>query len=351
MTRAPRRPPLTAARLALVSAALALVAALSALAGLLIGATPLDLAAALGDPASVDHTILVDHRLPRVLAGLLTGAVLAASGAALQGLLRNPLADPFILGVSGGGALGAALVALAGTALGLSPLTTGGGLAESAGGFLGALLALVVVTALATRRGRIQPLDMLLVGAIFNAFAGALLLVLQALAEAGAVQRVLLRLMGSLAPDPGQPLILPALAAAALLAAVALATGARPLNLLALGDDTARTLGVHPDRLRLRLFVALSLAIGAVVAATGMIGFVGLIVPHGVRLALGPDHRLMLPASALAGAAFVVLADAGVRALAGPLGTELPVGALTATLGGPTFLWLLRRGQRPLEAT
>jgi iron complex transport system permease protein len=184
---------------------------------------------------------------------------------------------------------------------------------------------------------------MLLIGVIFNAFAGAMLMVLQALADAASVQRVLLRLMGSLAVDPTRPLLLPALVATAGVATLALVRYARSLDLLALGDDTARSLGVRPDRVRLVLFAALSLPIGAVVAVSGMIGFVGLIVPHGIRLALGPDHRLLLPASALAGAAFVVLADGIVRLLVTPLGTELPVGVVTAAVGGPVFVWLLRR--------
>ncbi len=330
MTRAP----LTRARLTLVLGVLALLAAAVAALATLVGATALDLGQALSDPASLHHTILWDHRIPRVLQGVVVGAVLSASGAALQGLLRNPLADPFILGVSGGAALGAALVGLTGLAAVV---------AEPLGGFLGALAALLVVTALSTRGGRTSPLHMLLVGVVFNAFAGAALMLLQALAGAEAVQRVLLRLMGTLTVDASQPLLLPLVTGAGLVGLLLTWAWARQLDLLALGDRTARTLGVDPERLRRRLFVVLSVAIGAVVAATGLIGFVGLIVPHGVRMLWGPDHRLLIPASALLGAVFVVAADAAVRALAGPLGTSLPVGVLTTALGGPLFLLLLRR--------
>ncbi|MGM0578795.1 MAG: FecCD family ABC transporter permease [Myxococcota bacterium] len=335
------RGPLTAARLAAVLGGLAAAALVVSAAGLVVGAVPLDLGRAFGDPESVDHTILWAHRMPRVGQGLIVGAILAASGAALQGLLRNALAEPFILGVSGGAALGAALVGLTGL---------GAFLAEPVGGFLGALAALIIVTSLASRQRRLSPLHMLLVGVVFNAFAGALLMILQALASPEAVQRVLLRLMGTLTVDPSQPLLLPVLLAAGAGGLALLLSHARSLDLLALGDDTSRTLGVDPDRLRMRLFVVLSIPIGAAVAATGLIGFVGLIVPHGLRLAFGPDHRLLLPASALAGAVFVVLADLLVRALTMGLGTELPVGVLTTVVGGPLFLWLLRRDARGGES-
>src|SRR5690606_27268302 len=156
-------------------------------------------------------------------------------------------------------------------------------------------------------------------------------------ADPGALQAAVFRLMGSVGADPSRPALLPILAGALAVGLVAALAHARALNVLALGDDTARSLGVDPDRLRLRLFVLLSIPIGAVVAVTGLIGFVGLIVPHAVRLALGPDHRALLPVSALVGGAFVVVADAVVSALAPALGTELPVGVLTALVGGPLF--------------
>lgn len=331
--------PLTRRRYALALLALAGLCALAAIVGLSIGPSGVELAA-IFDSGHPRHELLMDHRLPRVLQALVTGAVLAGSGAALQGLLRNPLADPFILGVSGGAALGATAVSL----LGLGSM-----LAESAGGFVGAALATLIVTVLATRGGRIRPLDMLLIGVVFNAVAGAGMLLMQALSGPEAVHRTLIRMMGTLTVDPARPLTLPLLAGCGALMGVTLLARARRLDLLALGDDTARSLGVEPDRLRLGLLLIISLAVGAVVAVTGLIGFVGLIVPHALRLALGPDHRLLLPASFLGGAAFVVLADSIVRALAVPLGTDLPVGAVTATIGGPLFLVLLRRrGQRRL---
>ncbi len=304
---------------------------------LFIGAESLDLGAALGDMASVDASILWHHRFPRVLQGLVAGAVLASAGAALQGLLRNALAEPFLLGVSGGAAVGSALVALVGL---------GGMLAEPVGGFLGSLGALILVTVLSTRRGVVSPLHMLLVGVVINALSGAGLMLLQTLASAEAVQRVLLRLMGTLTVDPSQPLVMPILLGAAGVGLWLVLRDARALDLLALGDDAAATMGVDPDGVRRRLFLALSLPIGAVVAATGLIGFVGLIVPHAVRLVIGPDHRLLIPLSAACGATFVIVADAVARGLSDPLGTELPVGVLTTLVGGPLFLVLLRREVR-----
>ena len=326
------RKPLTARRWVGTMGALAALLCVSGLLALWVGAAPLDWSQ-INDEGSAAASVFWDQRLPRVVMGLLAGAILGLCGAALQGLLRNDLAEPFVLGVSGGAALGSALA----TILGLA--TVG----ELIGGFGGALLALVGVTALATRHGRLRPVDMLLIGVVFNAFAGAALLLVQALADAAMVQRILLRLMGSLSVDPGHPWV-PYLLAGSLGVAVAfVAPASRALDVLALGDDTASSLGVSPDSLRLRIFVALSLPIGAVVAATGMIGFVGLIVPHAVRRLVGPDHRLLLPASTLGGAVVLVVADATVRHLEPLIGTELPVGIVTAVVGGPIFIGLLRR--------
>ncbi|MBD89933.1 MAG: hypothetical protein CL940_06330 [Deltaproteobacteria bacterium] len=329
--------PLTARRLVVVLCAMTALVCIATILSLLVGDLELSLERAWLDPTSVDGRVLFDHRLPRTLLGLLTGAVLGAAGAILQGLLRNALADPFVLGVSGGAALGSAVVGLTGLVAFV---------AEPVGGFIGALLALALVTRVASHEGRISPLRMLLVGIVFNSFAGALMMVLQAIGDADAVQRVLLRLMGSLSVNPSRPLLVPTVALGSILGLVIAMSRPRALDLLAFGDRTARSLGVNPEAVRKRVFLALSLALGVVVAATGLIGFVGLIVPHGVRTLTGPDHRLMVPACALAGAALVVTADATVRALAGPLGTELPVGVLTTGLGGPLFLILMARAAR-----
>lgn len=297
-----------------------------------------DLGPALSDPTSWQHQALFKLQLPRIAQGLAVGAVLGVAGAALQGLLRNPLADPYVLGVSGGAALGSASFSLLSSAL----LTTSPLMLAPLGGFVGALAALALVMALGSERGAPSPLRMLLVGVVVNALAGAMLMVLAALGDASTVQRTLVRLMGTLGADPAEPLLVPIVLVAAALALVAVLPHTLGLNLLALGDDTARSLGLDPDRLRRRLFVLLSLPVGAVVAVTGLIGFAGLVVPHAVRLVAGPDHRRLVPLSAAFGAAFVALADATVSALAPALGTELPVGVVTALVGGPVFLGLLR---------
>lgn len=305
-----------------------------------IGMPSVDLGTALSDPTSWQHQALVKLQLPRIAQGLAVGAVLGVAGAALQGLLRNPLADPFVLGVSGGAALGSASVSLVTAAFvsgGAAPL-----MVQPIGGFLGALGALAIVLTLGAERGHPSPLRMLLVGVVVNALAGAALMVLASLGDASSVQRALVRLMGTLGADPAEPLLVPTVIVAAVVALVAVVPQGLALNLLSLGDDTARSLGVEPERLRRRLFILLSLPVGAVVAVTGLIGFAGLVVPHAVRLVVGPDHRLLVPLAAAFGAAFVALSDAAVSALAGPLGSELPVGVVTALIGGPVFLALLR---------
>jgi iron complex transport system permease protein len=314
------------------------VVALAALLALCVGMPAIDLGTALSDPASWQHQALVKLQLPRIAQGLAVGAVLGVSGAALQGLLRNPLADPYVLGVSGGAALGSASVALVAGAISASaPLVI-----EPLGGFAGALAALLIVISLGAERGVPSPLRMLLVGVVVNALAGALLMVLASLGDAAAVQRTLVRLMGTLGADPAEPLLVPIVLVAAVVALAGVLPHTLSLNLLALGDDTAQSLGLEPERLRRRLFVLLSLPVGAVVAVTGLIGFAGLVVPHAVRLVSGPDHRTLVPLSAAVGAAFVTLADAAVSALAPSLGSELPVGVVTALIGGPIFLMLLR---------
>jgi iron complex transport system permease protein len=311
------------------------VAGLLALA---VGMPAIDLRTAFTDLSSWQHQAFLELQLPRVLQGLGVGVTLSVSGAVLQGLLRNPLADPFVLGVSGGAALGSASATLLASALGLHLATLTGPI----GGFVGAILALLVVLTLGAERGVPSPLRMLLVGVVVNALAGAALMVLAALGDAALVQRTLVRLMGTLGADPSAPARVWVVCAAALVAVSVAAGAARGLDLLALGDDGAASVGLDPDRLRRRLLIALSLPVGAVVAVTGMIGFVGLLVPHLVRLVLGPGHRRLIPVSAAVGGAFVAIADACVSALAEPLGTELPVGVVTALIGGPIFLGLLR---------
>jgi len=325
--------------------ALALLVAL--LLSCALGSQPLSLAAALGG-IEPDRSILVGLRLPRALLGALVGAALAAAGTALQALLRNPLAEPFVLGVSGGAALGGTLALLAATLLGglWAPLAALGHAVPVAGGaVVGAAAATVLVFAVGRIGGRLVPEAALLVGIVFNSFAAAVITVIKVMLPPEQAARLLYWLMGTIGYEPPGALAVGALAVALSLAGL-IALSAR-LNLLALGDEEAASLGVEVPRVRAQVLLLASAATGAAVALSGIVGFVGLIAPHAVRRVLGPDHRLLVPASALFGAAFLVVADAAARVAFLPLGTEPPVGALTAFVGGPLFLWLLRRHQRP----
>ena len=332
----------TPRRLALVALGLsALVAALLVL-GSAFGAEPVDLGRALADPGSLDAQLLFGLRLPRLVLAAIVGAGLAAAGAAYQGLLRNPLADPFVLGVSGGAALGGTLALVASElALRVGVVVPAGGVAVATAAFAGAVLATLLAFAAGLRQGRLDPTRCLLVGVIFNSFAAALITLLKTAVSPERAQELLFWLTGALGYE--EPLTLLGIGLAIGTATLALFALAPKVNLLALGDDAAASLGVDVARVRAGVFLAASLAVGVAVSRTGLVAFVGLLVPHLVRLAFGPDQRLLVPAAALGGAAFLLAADLAARLLFVPLGTELPVGALTALFGGPLFVVLLRR--------
>ncbi len=337
-----------AARLAAVLVlGLATVAAAVAL-SCLLGAQPISLARAMAG-AEPDRAILLELRLPRALLGAVVGCALASAGTALQALLRNPLAEPFVLGVSGGAALGGSLVLVAANAatqlLGPGAAVLAAASPVALGSVAGAAGATVLVFALGRVQGRLVPEAALLVGVVFNAFSAAVITLLQFLVAPQQAVQLLHWLIGAMRYERSGTLVV---GAVFMLAAVgALVVLSARLNLLTLGEDEAASLGIHVGRTRAAVLLAASAATGAAVALSGMIGFVGLIVPHAARRVLGPDHRFLLPASALFGAAFLVVADALARVAFVPLGTEPPVGALTAFLGGPLFLWLLRRADRP----
>lgn len=277
--------------------------------------------------------IVWDFRLPRALLALLVGAGLAVVGTVLQALVRNPLADPFLLGVSSGASLGAVLVFI----LGSSVL---GGLSLSVAAFLGALLALVLVYVLAQRSGRITPARLVLAGvALAYLFQAVYSYVLQQAQSGRAAQQVLFWLMGSLGGARWEMLPIPTVV---LLAGVAyLLVQHRPLNALSSGEESAISLGINVTALRVRLFLLTSLLVGVLVATSGAIAFVGLIVPHTARMLVGADHRRVLPVSALLGAVFLQLVDVAARTIAAP--QELALSIVTAVFGVPFFLWLLRR--------
>lgn len=277
--------------------------------------------------------IVWDFRLPRALLALLVGAGLAVVGTVLQALVRNPLADPFLLGVSSGASLGAVLVFI----LGSSVL---GGLSLSVAAFLGALLALVLVYVLAQRSGRITPARLVLAGvALAYLFQAVYSYVLQQAQSGRAAQQVLFWLMGSLGGARWEMLPIPTVV---LLAGVAyLLVQHRPLNALGSGEESAISLGINVTALRVRLFLLTSLLVGVLVATSGAIAFVGLIVPHTARMLVGADHRRVLPVSALLGAVFLQLVDVAARTVAAP--QELALSIVAAVFGVPFFLWLLRR--------
>ena len=276
--------------------------------------------------------IMMHIRLPRVLMGFVVGGSLAAVGVTLQALLRNPLADPYVLGVSSGAALGAALAMLLGIGasmilLPVLPLC----------GFAGGLLALLLIYRLAQSQGRLPVHSLLLAGVILNAILTALIMFITSIMEPNRSAGLMAWLMGSLTA-PGYPALGVLVGYAVLVLAIVMHK-AHALNVLTLGEETARSLGIETERIKKQLFVLTALLTGAVVSVSGMIGFVGMVVPHAVRLVVGSDHRLLLPASALVGGMFLVISDTIARTLLAP--AEIPVGIVTALAGGPFFLYLL----------
>lgn len=276
--------------------------------------------------------IMVQIRFPRVLMGFLIGGSLAGIGVTLQALLRNPLADPYVLGVSSGAALGVSLALLfgVGTTFALLP-------ALPLLGFIGGFLSLVLIYRLAQSQGRLPVHSLLLAGVILNAILTALIMFITSIMEPNRSAGLMAWLMGSLTA-PGYP----ALGVFLLYMVVVLAIlirKAHVLNLLTLGEDTARSLGIETEWVKKQLFALTALLTGAVVSFSGMIGFVGMVIPHMVRMLIGSDHRLLLPASTLVGGIFLVVADTIARTVLAP--SELPVGIVTALTGGPFFLYLL----------
>ena len=331
---------LTRARMAMTLAALGALLIAVSIVAVAFGSVHIDLIRAVMDSSSPDHAILFGARIPRVLMGAIVGAVLAAVGAALQALVRNPLAEGGILGISGAGALGAIL------ALVMSAKIGGGEATVPLCAFGAALLSTIAVYRLAMVDGQLEPFTLLLVGVIFNAFWGAAIMLVNSVVNFYFAHSILFWLMGSLeAPTYGEAAMVAGLGLAGF---AVLMYRARDLNLLSLGDESAAELGVDVDRLRRTIFVATSVMIGAAVSVSGIISFVGLIVPHTLRLVFGADHRLLLPASLIGGAAFMVAADLVARVAIAP--AEIPVGAITALCGGPFFIYMLRReGRRPLS--
>ena len=290
-----------------------------------------------GAQDNTQSIILWQVRVPRVLLAFMVGGSLAAVGASLQALLRNPLADPYVIGISSGAALGAAVAILFGVGLSVFGLSV---LPFCA--FLGALISLFIVYRIAVSYRSFSIHTLLLGGVVLNAIFSALILFLTSLADPYKASGMYAWLMGSLTGPDFQTVIV--LAVYLVLGVGVLVSQARSLNLLTLGEEAARSLGVEVEWVKRVIFAASALLTGSVVAFSGLIGFVGLIVPHAVRLVFGADHRLLLIASGIVGGTFLMVADTVARTLLSP--TEIPVGVVTALVGGPIFLYLLVQQRR-----
>ncbi|RSS99965.1 iron ABC transporter permease [Streptomyces sp. WAC07149] len=291
-----------------------------------LGGAPLD---------RVGESVLWNVRLPRVALALLVGASLGCAGALMQGVFGNPLAEPGVIGISAGSAVGA----VAAIALGLTFL---GNWTVTACAFVAGLVTVGAVYLLSRSGGRTEVVTLILTGIAVNAFAGALIGLFVFFADSGQVNQITFWQLGSLA-QATWPKVL-AVLPCALAGLVAAPLYARRLDLLALGERPARHLGIDVERLRLALIVVVALLTAAAVAVAGVITFVGLLVPHLLRMANGPGHRFLVPGSALAGAVVLAGGDLAARTVARP--AELPLGVLTALLGSPFFFWLLRRTRR-----
>lgn len=325
--------------------------ALACIASLEVGATDVTLSAMLGKIlrgqalSHMEQVVLFDIRLPRLAMGVLVGAALAVSGAAMQGLFRNPLADPGIVGVGAGAGLGAILAIVLGALLPVWLIDLTGNQLPPFAAFLGGWGATILLYKVSTRHGRTSVATMLLAGIALGALAGALSGILVYVADDRQLRDLTFWGLGSLAGASwakvlgAGPMILLALGAAMMLG--------RGLNGLALGEATAAHIGIDVQRMKSIAILAVAGATGAAVAVSGGIGFIGIVVPHLLRLGLGPDHRTLLPNAALMGATLLILADVIARVVIAP--AELPIGIVTAVLGAPVFLWILLKRKGLVE--
>jgi iron complex transport system permease protein len=282
--------------------------------------------------------IVFDIRLPRILLAVFVGASLSVAGASFQALLRNPLADPYVLGVSSGAAVGAIIALIVEPHLALAPEVAA--LFTPVGAFLGAAITVTAVYFLGRREGQIDSATLLLAGIISASFLSAIIMFFMSTLTGGNFRGMAFWMMGDLS-TPLQPVVSWMLRLGFFGAAAAIYTTAADLNLLLAGEKEAMHLGVDVRRVRLVVYIAASLLTGLAVSVSGAIGYVGLLVPHVMRLLFGSDHRILLPTAALGGAIALVIADTLARTVVSP--SELPVGAMTALAGAPLFLYLLRR--------
>ncbi len=322
-------------------AILALVMGLCALAGTQnISLAKAFSGSAAADGHNIDHEILFGVRIPRIVLAALVGAALACSGVVLQAILRNPLADPYILGISSGAGLGVIIAVLSGISFNFWA-----GTSVNIFAFCGALITVWLVWYVGHFAGRNQVVSLLLAGVVINAFFSAVIMFLTSIANSEQLYSTIFWLMGNITEK--DPKLLFVGAACILGGTIALIAVSQRLNVLTLGSDQAKTLGVQTGKIRLAVFAIAAFITAIAVSLSGLIGFVGLIVPHAVRLVFGPDHRQLLPLSAIVGAIFLVLADTIARIIVAP--AQLPVGIITAIVGGPFFLILLAKYSRKVS--
>lgn len=299
-----------------------------------IGPIPISLAGLLtGTLTNQDITILWSIRVPRVFLAAVVGASLAVSGAAMQGLFRNPLADPGLIGIASGAALGVSFFIVIGGTFS----STLGLYALSIAAFTGGLITCLLIFRFTQCNSEFSVTYMLLAGIAINAIAGAGIGILTFISDDQQLRTITIWMMGTVSGA-----LWPAIFVATTIIAPALfllIRNARALNILLLGEDEAMHLGIDSKRVKRTIIICTALSVGAAVAVSGIIGFVGLVIPHLIRLTVGPDHRLLLPASALMGGGLLVVADTFARTVMSP--AEVPVGLVTSLIGGPFFLWLL----------
>jgi len=328
--------PLTPGRTIIVIAGLFVVLLVAALLALSLGSVPVsmaNIAGSLTGSSSVpapDRTIILEIRLPRLLLAIIVGSGLSVAGLVFQALLRNPLAEPYILGISSGGTVGAILA--------MTLLAAPGIFAVPLASFAGSAAVMGLVYSVAHRRGRLDTYTLLLAGVMIGAFFNALVLLVVAIINQQ-LRNAFLWLMGNL--SGASPASVAIVGIPVIVASLALYTQAKGFNLIATGEETAMQLGINVGTLKKGAYLLASFITGMVVSVSGVIGFVGLIIPHICRMVFGPDHRLLFPASFLAGAIFMVTADLIARIALAP--TEIPVGAVTAAIGAPLFVYLLRK--------
>ena len=341
----------TPRRFRILVAILGIAVLLAALASICSGAVAVGIPAVLevigahlgvgpGSPSAVDDQIVWSIRMPRTLMAIVVGAGLAICGVVIQAFVRNPLGDPYLIGIMPGASLGAVAVIVGGGA-------ALGGLSMSGAAFIGGLLAFAAVFVLGRQNGSWPPARLVLAGVAVGYLVSSFTYFLQILATPNQVQRVLFWSLGSVAGATWDDL--PLVAVIVILAIAVLLVNAQRLNALSAGTDLTATLGINVARLQLMLMLITALASGAIVAVAGGIGFVGLVVPHIARLLVGADHRRVLITATLLGASFLTVADIAARLVRAP--AELPIGIVTAAVGAPFFLWLLTHPSRGSRTT